>query len=591
MENVGAITYKDSLLLLNSRNASIGQRQQLLELLAHEMAHLWFGDLVTMQWYDDLWLNEAFATWISYRIAGQVHPDLRFDRMSLRSASIARMNDAQPSVKPIRRQFRGDDNLREAFDILSYNKGQAILGMIEAWIGEANFRAALRRYFVRHHWGNTRAEDLWAAFAEAGDDSLPETVRRYVEQPGIPELRIQRLPGDRLEVRQRRYRSLTAKGVTEQLWQVPIVLRYGTKSDHRTARLLLKQEHDVFSVPGLDQAVWIHPNAGESGHYLWSLPRELTSVLAKPEIARLSLAERGGLFQGADLQSMSGNLGADQLLEFALNFANDPEPDIKNAVAGTVSSLAGIVPTNDRPAYATLIRRTLRPMLDEIGFQARPDEGIERQELRGMLFANLGFEVEDPHVIAFCREAAARQFIDPRGVSAEIASTTLAVANWHGDAAWATQARAAFEKATAPDVRARLAGTLTGFRDPALVRAGLDYALTEAVKPAEFRGLLNPGREETTAVFFDWLVQNYDSVKRKVPEQYLPFLTHILFGGDAELLARGRAFFLDPARKDALTEQHLTQVADLVELMVALRERHGPGLSKFIQARPALNEK
>lgn len=584
MENVGAITYRDSDFLRDPGNVSLSQQQRMVELITHEMAHMWFGNLVTMHWWDDLWLNEAFATWISCKVAGQLHPELRFDLLNHQYVAHARSNDTQPSIKPIRRPFRGGDNLREAFDTLSYQKGQAIMGMIEGWIGETNFQAALRRYFDRHRWGNAHAEDLWAAFAEVGDDAILETLRRYIEQPGIPELRFTRLPGDRCEVRQRRYRTLTAKGASDQVWHVPIVVRYGDKFGSKTARLLLKTEQDVFSVPGLGHADWIYPNAGESGYYLWSLPPDLTTALTNRAIP-LSTIERLGLLEAAHFSLFSGDLSADQLLQLALGFSDDPTPEIREQVAGGFFDLRDYVSPNDRPAYAKLLRQTLRPMLEDLGYEPKPGEAAQLESLRVILFLVLGTEADDPDLLAFCRQAAIRQLADPRSVNDAIAWVTLWVATWHGDDAWSTQLQTAFENAQEADVRARFLGSLTGYRNPALVRSGLEYGLTEAVKPAEFLRLLVSGLPELAPVRFEWLTLNYDAVKRKIAPQFLPFLTEVLSGGDAALLAKGRAFFLDPARKDALTELKLTELADNIALETALRERNSEGLAKAIHSR------
>lgn len=585
MENVGAIAYQDSVLLNDPGNVSFGQQQRMVELITHEMAHMWFGNLVTMRWWNDVWLNEALATWLSFKVAGQVHPELRFDLLNQRFVAEARFNDTQPTTKPVRRPFRGGDNLREAFDTLSYQKGQGILGMIEGWIGETNFQTALHRYFVRHSWGNTHAEDLWAAFAEGGDDSLEETLRRYIEQPGIPELSFTRLAGDRCAVRQRRYRTLTAKGVSDQVWHVPIVIRYGDKSGSKTARLLLKKDQDVFNVPGLDQAEWVYPNAGESGYYLWSLPPDLTTALTNRAIP-LSTSERSGLLGAAHFAMISGNLSADKLLQLALGFADDPTPQIQDQVTVELVGLRPYFSSNDHPAYAKLLRQTLRPMLENLGYEPKRGEAAELESLRGMLFIALGIVADDPDVVAFCRQAALRQLRDPRSVNAAIAGLTLVVATWHGDEAWSTRLRTAFENASETDVRARFLSSLTRYRDPALVRSGLDYGLTEAVRPAEFRNLFF-GPPELAPVRFEWLTQNYDAVKRKIAPQFLPFLTEVLRGGDAALLAEGRAFFLDPARKDALTELKLTELADTIELETTLRQRHSAGLAKLTYSRLA----
>jgi len=583
MENAGVITYKDSLLLLDPANVSYQQRRTLLEIIAHEMAHMWFGDLVTMQWWDDLWLNESFATWISFKIAGKVHPGLRFDLLSYQNIAAARAADTQPSVKQIRRLFRGGDNLVEAFDALSYSKGQAILRMVEGWVGEEKFRVALRRYFVRHSWGNARAEDLWSAFAEAGDESLREMLRQYIEQPGLPELAFARLPGDRCEVGQRRYRTLIGQSVAEQSWQVPIVLRYGGKTGVRTVRFLLTKEKDEFSAPGLDQADWIYPNAGESGYFTWSLPPELTTALTNRTTVPLSTTERLGVINAAILAVLSGSLPADRCLLLVLSFADDPEPEVKQAV---VASLVPIQQTflgaSDRPAYARMLRGALRPMLDELGFAPKYGEPPQLGPLRAMLLGALGINGEDSEVVKFCRESAARQLSDPRSVDPGIADATLQVATWYGDAKWSERVRAAFQQATAPDVRGRFLGALVSFREPELARSGLDFVLSEAVKPTEFLRAIAVGQPELAPLAFEWLTEKYDAVKAKLPEDFLPFLPAVLSEADTGLLARGRAFFLDPARKTPLTELELTKATEAVELRTALRERNGSRVSKLV---------
>jgi aminopeptidase N len=153
-------------------------------------------------------------------------------------SKLQRWADAQPSVKSIRRPFRAGDNLNEAFDVLSYNKGEAILRMVEGWLGP-KFRASLRQYFTRHRWGNAQAEDLWAVFDQEAGGNISETLRGYIEQPGLPQVTFTRLAGDRCEVRQRRYQTMTSKAIPSQTWRVPIIIRYGGQGAERTARFLL----------------------------------------------------------------------------------------------------------------------------------------------------------------------------------------------------------------------------------------------------------------------------------------------------------------------------------------------------------------
>ncbi|HOB32180.1 MAG TPA: M1 family aminopeptidase [Verrucomicrobiota bacterium] len=326
MENVGAITYSDALLLTDPANTSYDTHRFIVMIVAHEMAHMWFGNLVTMQWWDDLWLNESFATWVSLKVGRQVRPDLGFDVMAHDFVSEAKRTDTQPSVKAIRRHFRGDDNIMEAVDALTYSKGQAILSMIEGWIGEEKFRQALARYFQKHRWGNAQADDLWAAFAATGDTALVEALRRFIEQPGLPALTFTPLEGNRLRISQKRYRTVTGGNATDQTWHVPVVIRFGNGDREQTARFFLTEKEQVFDAPGLDNAAWIYPNSGESGYYNWTLPAEHSARLAQHAASALSLTERLGLLEATALSVESGDTSAADALRVALSFLQDPEP-------------------------------------------------------------------------------------------------------------------------------------------------------------------------------------------------------------------------------------------------------------------------
>lgn len=586
MENVGAITYRDSILLFEEAKGSFLQRQRLSGIVAHEMAHMWFGDLVTMAWWDDLWLNESFATWMSYKAAGRVHPEQRFEFRGFDTALAARKADAKPSVKAIRRPFTAGDNLEEAFDVLSYNKGQGILRMIEGWLGEEKFRQALRAYFVRHAWGNARAEDLWAAFSEGGDPTLGETLRGFIEQPGIPHLSFKLLPGHRLEVRQQRYKTLSGAAATSHRWRVPIVVRHGGIGGEGTARLLLTNDSTVIELPE-GQADWIYPNAGESGYYAWSLPSDLNAALAGPVRKRLGPIERLGAMAAADFSMQTGEIDPGGYLQTLLGFASDPEPEIKAQVIADLGefaqTFAPAMPPEQRAQFEQLVRGVARPMLDQLGWEPKAGEAPELAPLRSRLLVALGARGNDPEVLAFCREMARRQIEAPRSVDAGIADAVLRVATWHGDAHWSEVLKNAFATVKEPDIRSRFRASLTYFRDPALARAGFDYLLSDTVRPSEVLLRRSENIEpEHAPVMFQWIVEKYDALKKKLPEDMLPSLARYLEPGDEALLARGREFFLDPARRTPLTEVHLRTAAEAVEQRAALRDRYGKDASKWL---------
>ena len=586
MENAGAISYKDAYVLLDTEHASFEQRRGLIGLITHEMSHMWFGDFVTMNWWDDVWLNESFADWMTPLIAGRLHPEMRFEIGAYQSALRAHEVDAHPSVKQIRRPFRGGDNLNEVFDALSYNKGQAILRMVEGWVGPEKFRLALRRHFMRHSWGNARAEDLWAAFDQEVGGNISEMLRGYIEQPGLPHVTFTRLSGDRCELRRRRYQTILSKGGLAGTWRVPGGIRYGGGGTERKALCLLAKEQDVFTVPGLDNAEWVYPNANESGYYEWSLPADLTAALTAEKHAPLTVVERLGLLHYADSAVASGQLTAVQAMQLQLSLVGDTDPDVQQMVVNSLNNLrSNYLSSEDRPTFARVLHRRLRPMLDALGLEPRLGELPQIGSVRASLLATLGCDGDEPDVIEFCRAQAKRQLSDPRTVDPAIADAALRVAAWNGDGSLVAALRQAFERAHDPDIRSRFMGALSAFRDPNLVRGTLDYSLTEAMNPTEFTSALwAAGRPELASVVFDWFVAHYEPLRKKLREDALPFTTGILNMADASLLAKGRAFFLDPSRKTPLLEVELTKVTEGVEFRLALQERHQEGVRRLVQA-------
>jgi len=240
MENAGAIMYRDSIVLFSPGDISLTQKQRLAEVVAHEMAHMWFGDLVTMRWWTDLWLNESFATWISHKIVAEVLPGLGAEVERVRSVHEAMTLDSQSMVEPIRREMLAGGDTVSLVDTLTYNKGQAVLDMTEAWLGEDVFRQAMQMYFRRHAWGSTDAADLWRALDETSGKNISGIVTPFVTQPGIPYVEFEFGSGDRVKVRQSRFHTLTG-AESAATWSIPIFVRYVSGGQIRQPHCLLTE--------------------------------------------------------------------------------------------------------------------------------------------------------------------------------------------------------------------------------------------------------------------------------------------------------------------------------------------------------------
>src|SRR5512137_2029523 len=243
MENAGLITYREVALLVDPATASLAQRKRVAEVVTHELAHQWFGNLVTMTWWDDLWLNEAFATWIAFLVVDDWRPDWRLWLEFDHGKALALSLDALRSTHPVHAPVRTVAEATEAFDLITYEKGGAVLRMLEGYLGRVRFRDGIRRYMRRHARGNAVAADLWRALEEASGEPVLELAEAWIDAPGFPLVQVA-LDGSTVRLAQRRFFSRPGDREPSARWPVPLVLRYAVAGRVRERRLLLR-ERDV----------------------------------------------------------------------------------------------------------------------------------------------------------------------------------------------------------------------------------------------------------------------------------------------------------------------------------------------------------
>ena len=225
MENAGAVTFADRVLLIDPASSSARQEGRLAYVIAHELAHMWFGDLVTMEWWDDLWLNESFATWMGGKITAQVYPEYKQDIVRLMDSQDVMISDARPSTRPIRKPVQNEQDIGE--DLwLAYAKGEQVLGMIEQWVGPNAFRAGVMSYINANAWGNATGNDLWSSLSEASGENVEAALGSFLDQPGFPMIAVSRTDGG-MVVSQQRFANHGVY-VAPQQWVVPVQIKYST---------------------------------------------------------------------------------------------------------------------------------------------------------------------------------------------------------------------------------------------------------------------------------------------------------------------------------------------------------------------------
>src|SRR5436305_1327003 len=331
MENAACITYREVALLLDPRTAPLNIQKRVAEVITHELAHQWFGNLVTMVWWDDLWLNEAFATWMAYKIVDQWRPQWRVWMDFEASKGAALHLDALKSSHPIRAEIHNAEEAGESFDAITYEKGGAILRMIEGYLGEEKFREGIRLYMRRHREGNATADDRWGALAAASGQPILELANGWIRQTGYPLITLSE-QGGKVRLTQRRFFSDPEAAPEPTRWLVPVVLRI----DGRERRVLLKSPSDTVDTGG--KAGWVLANAGARGFYRAAYDADLLERLVSALPERRP-EERMSLVSDQWALVRAGTVKLDALLTLVAGLADEEDHTVLDEVVGRLSWL------------------------------------------------------------------------------------------------------------------------------------------------------------------------------------------------------------------------------------------------------------
>ncbi|TPW21443.1 MAG: puromycin-sensitive aminopeptidase [Elusimicrobia bacterium] len=375
MENWGVIFFRDSALLVDPKLTSPRAKRAVAETVTHEIVHQWFGNLVTMKWWNDLWLNEAFATWLAYKVVDRWKPEwntwLSFDARRQGPLGV----DALASTRAIRSKAVSSADIRAMFDGLTYTKGGTILRMIEGFIGEEAFTEGVRLYMKRHAYGNTEADDLWAALEEASGKPVGRIARDWLGQPGYPLVKVSALSADRghLRLTQKRF---TADGRAEAgRWAVPVQLAYERGGKVRTHVVLLDSETAEVTLPGTGPVAWVYPNKAETGFFRVGLDEDLLAALPSGLEKGLAGVERTGLLSNLWAEAQAGSSPMTRFLESLTRFKADTgRPMTEKTAAALVELQDGFLDPADAGRFARFASELLGPRWKDWGYGKLSDD-------------------------------------------------------------------------------------------------------------------------------------------------------------------------------------------------------------------------
>jgi len=480
MENAGLIAYRDSL-TFPDETSSVGRRQSFWGTSAHELAHQWFGDLVTMRWWDDLWLNEGFATWMGNKIHGQLQPQAHTDRGLLEGAIGAMGADSLSSTRRIHEPIRDYRDIESAFDGITYQKGGATLAMFERFIGEAKFRDGIRQYLKTHARGNATSADLINALAAQADDpaAVSKAFFSFIDQPGVPYVTVSldcsgKVPT--LDIAQQRYVPIGSTASTAQTWGIPMTVRYADGATVREQKALVTGRQSRLALTQATRCpTWVMPNGYGAGYYRFALSPALQGSL-NAAFASLDEREQRMVADSTVAAYGAGTLTPAQLLAALPRFASANVRQTATAGIGAVGWMSEHLLADDaaRDAFHSRVAAIYRPRLDRLGLSPKQGEPDDDALLRSTLVDFFATDLKDAAVRAEMNRLG-RQVLGldgtapkPDAAPRDLRDTALVVALQDGGSAAFDAAEAQFRASQDAVLRSELLSAMGATHVPAL---------------------------------------------------------------------------------------------------------------------------
>jgi len=485
MENTGCITFREVILLIDEKQGSVGLKKEIASVIAHEMAHQWFGDLVTMKWWDDIWLNEGFATWMSSKPIESWKAGWNFNLDDVSDTAGTLNLDSLANTRPIHQAAETPAEIQELFDGIAYGKAAAVLRMLESYLGEETFRAGVNAYLQQHRYANATAGDFWDAQAKTSKKPVDSIMPTWVKQPGVPILNVKtQCSGSSTNVTltQQRYYYDRSKfeAANDQLWLIPLCLRGSANGKEAKCELMTKKE-ETLTLPGC--STWVLTNAGATGYYRTAFSADAVRALATDAETKLTPAERITVANDIWASVRVGRQPVGDYLAFARGLQPDRNRAVVEDLLGGLHSIGEyLVSDGDRDEYRNWLRQYLTPAMKDVGYEPKPGERDEQRTLRSRLFDALGYDARDPETLEEARTIADKALADPASIDTEMAGGAFALAALNGDSAFYDRVMAATKNPKSPELYYTYLFTLPRFSDPKLLQRTLDFAISPEVR-------------------------------------------------------------------------------------------------------------
>ncbi len=601
MENAGAITYREQLLLLDDK-ASIGQKRSSISVQAHELAHQWFGNLVTPVWWNDIWLNEAFATWMAATSLERQHPGEQWQRQQLANSKRVMNSDSIPSARKIRNPITSNSDIITAFDGITYQKGAGVLFMVENFMGKENFRKGVQKYLTKYAWGNTTAIDFFETIASVLPKEKAQKVvtsfKNFVEQAGVPLLSIKENCDNNhtvLTISQQRYAPLGTSFSEKTLWNIPACMSYEVNGEIKQQCNVISKATQKVTLAGKGCAAWVMPNSKAAGYYRFNFDSNgWKDLLAN--LNKVNALEANAVLDSMKSSFASGNLTVQNLIDVIPSTLNSDSWEVAVSGMGTLGTLIRYANEQEKPKLRALAGDFYRANADKIGFfdntAADKKDPIGTNKLRGRLINFMAFTARDKAyrkkltdmAIAYTGYKTDHKFHDDAVIPA-LRNTAMSVAVQELGQPFVDELMTRLNASTDGTMRGRLIGALTATKDPKIGLALINFSLTPAVRDNEktqfLFGLLTT--KELDSVMWPWLQANFDQLIAGLPSNYQSYAPYLFMGECKEEKAKRLDSFLKPRLNKLVgADRNFVKAKDSLKQCLAQKAHLKPQISQLV---------
>ena len=574
MENLGAITFREAVLLVDPASATQTELQRVADVVAHELAHMWFGDLVTMKWWNGLWLNEAFATFMELAAVDEFRPDWQRWVAFTNERAAAFAVDSLESTRPIEFPVHSPEEAEGMFDLLTYQKGASVLRMLEQYLGHDGFRAGIRRYLKTHEFANAETTELWDAIEEATGEPVRHIMDTWIFQGGHPVVSVD-ATGDRVTFSQRQFRFVDGKDGGAS-WAVPLLV---SVSGDRPQKVLLDGPSATVELPGASKGIVV--NAGGHGFYRVEYAHDLLALVGE-RLEFLEPVERSLLLEDTWAAVLAGHTSASDFLELARRFDGETDPAVWTTMAGALGSVDRILDGDDRAQFQSWVRDLVRPVAQQLGWDPVPNESDLLAQTRQIVLGLLGSLGDDAETQARAREVVdatlAGNAADPNVTAAAVSI----VADVGSEQDWERFVER-YRASASPQEQLRYLYALAAFPSPDLATRTLAMTLDEIrTQNAPFVILLLLSNRDVNVLTWEFVAREWDRIVDRFPDNTIPRLLGGIVTLSTPALAAEVESFLaaHPVPQAAKTvEQHLERL----RVNVAFREREAASVAAFLR--------